>query len=73
MVWSVVRRHPTAAVIAGVVAILAFVVYASVDEINNQFVYMTPYVVTLLVVTLFAQRLRPPAAEGIPYRKGDSL
>ena len=52
---------------------LAFVVYAVVDEINNQFIYMTPYVVTLLVVTLFAQRLRPPAAEGIPYRKGDSL
>ncbi len=59
--------------ISAIVAVLAFVVYAVVDEINNQFIYMTPYVVTLLVVTLFAQRLRPPAAEGIPYRKGDSL
>jgi ABC-type uncharacterized transport system permease subunit len=72
-VWSVVRRHVRATVIAGIVAVLAFVVYAVVDEINNQFVYMTPYVVTLLVVTLFAQRLRPPAAEGIPYFKGDQL
>ena len=52
--------------ISAIVAVLAFVVYAVVDEINNQFIYMTPYVVTLLVVTLFAQRLRPPAAEGIP-------
>ncbi len=72
-IWSVYRRKAQAAVIAAVVAALAFVVYAVVDEINNQFIYMTPYVVTLLVVTLFAQRLRPPAAEGIPYRKGDSL
>ena len=72
-VWSVYKRKTTAAVISAIVAVLAFVVYAVVDEINNQFIYMTPYVVTLLVVTLFAQRLRPPAAEGIPYRKGDSL
>ena len=34
---------------------------------------MTPYVVTLVVVTIFAQRLRPPAAEGIPYFKGQQL
>jgi general nucleoside transport system permease protein len=72
-VWSIVKRNVHAAVISAIVAVLAFVVYAVVDEINNQFIYMTPYVVTLLVVTLFAQRLRPPAAEGIPYRKGDSL
>ena len=73
VVVSVVRRSVRGAVIAGIVAALMIVVYAVVDEINNQFIYMTPYVVTLLVVTLFAQRLRPPAAEGIPYRKGDSL
>ena len=34
---------------------------------------MTPYVVTLVVVTIFAKRLRPPAAEGIPYFKGEQL
>ncbi len=55
------------------VAVLAFIAYAAVDEVNRQFVFVTPYVVTLIVVTVFAQRLRPPAAEGIPYFKGQSL
>lgn len=55
------------------IAALAFVAYASVDEVNRQFVFMTPYVVTLVVVTIFAQRLRPPAAEGVPYFKGQNL
>ena len=32
---------------------------------------MTPYVVTLIVVSVFAKRLRPPAQTGIPYRKGE--
>lgn len=72
-VYAVVRRHTVGAVVAAAVAVLAFVTYASVDEINDQFVYMTPYVVTIVVVTLFATRLRPPAAEGIPYFKGQQL
>lgn len=72
-IYSVVRRHTIGAVVAAVVAALAFITYASVDEINDQFVYMTPYVVTLVVVTISSQRLRPPAAEGIPYFKGQQL
>lgn len=54
-------------------ALLGFWAYHAVEEVNDQFVYMTPYVVTLLVVTIFATRLRPPAAEGIPYFKGQQL
>jgi general nucleoside transport system permease protein len=70
---SVVRGDIRGAVVASVVATLAFVIFASVDEVNNQFIYMTPYVVTLVTVTIFAKRLRPPAAEGIPYFKGEQL
>jgi ABC-type uncharacterized transport system permease subunit len=70
---AVIRRDFNNAIASAVVAALAFVVYALVDEVNNQFIYMTPYVVTLVVVTLFAKRLRPPAAEGIPYFKGEQL
>jgi simple sugar transport system permease protein len=32
---------------------------------------MTPYVATLLVLSLSAQRLRMPAADGLPYRRGE--
>jgi ABC-type uncharacterized transport system permease subunit len=37
---------------------------------NNQLVFITPYLVTLIVVSVGGQRLRPPAQEGIPWRKG---
>ena len=33
---------------------------------------MTPYVTTLLVLALCSQRLRMPAADGQPYRKGSA-
>lgn len=72
-VRAIVRRRYTEAAIEWSIAVLAFIAYALVDEVNRQFVFMTPYVVTLVVVTIFAQRLRPPAAEGIPYFKGRSL
>jgi len=70
---NVIRRDFNGAIAAAIVAALSFVVYALVDSVNNQFIYMTPYVVTLVVVTIFAKRLRPPAAEGIPYFKGEQL
>jgi simple sugar transport system permease protein len=30
----------------------------------------TPYIITLLVLAIASQRLRMPAADGIPWRKG---
>ncbi len=30
-----------------------------------------PYVLVLLVLVFASQRLRPPAADGLPYRKGE--
>jgi simple sugar transport system permease protein len=33
-------------------------------------VYITPYLVTLVVLAFSSQRLRPPAADGLPWRKG---
>lgn len=66
------RRWVEAAIELGLAALL-YVTYLTVDDVNNQFVYMTPYIVTLVVVTAFAQRQRPPAAEGVPYFRGQSL
>ena len=40
------------------------------DTVPDEFVSATPYVVTLLVLSLSAQRLRMPKADGMPYRKG---
>jgi simple sugar transport system permease protein len=72
-IYAISRRTWVGVGIGLGVAALALITYAIVEEVNDQFVYMTPYVVTLVVVTISAQRLRPPAAEGIPYFKGQQL
>ena len=44
--------------------------YFAVEELPGQLVSMTPYIATLLVMALASQRLRMPAADGMPYRRG---
>jgi ABC-type uncharacterized transport system permease subunit len=71
VVWRVVRRRPSVGTaIAGVVAALLLVLYLATDEIPGDFTGMTPYVATLLVLSLSSQRLRMPAADGMRYRRG---
>jgi simple sugar transport system permease protein len=52
------------------VAALAAYYYSITDEVNNQLVFITPYVVVLIVLAFSSQRLRPPAWDGRPWRKG---
>jgi simple sugar transport system permease protein len=58
------------AVIALVAAGLTLWFYFAVEELPGQLVTMTPYIATILVMALASQRLRMPAADGIPYRRG---
>ena len=44
--------------------------FFAVDELPGQLVTMTPYIATLLIMSLASQRLRIPAADGMPYRRG---
>jgi len=63
------RRIPLA--VAGLVLGLAFFLwYLAVDTVPSQLVGFTPHLVTLLVLAVASQRLRPPAADGEPYRRG---
>jgi simple sugar transport system permease protein len=68
--WSLYRRKVVQAVVGGVLAVLMLVWYLTTDALPSQLTYLTPYITTLLVLALFSQRLRPPAADGIPYRRG---
>ena len=54
-------------------AVLAAVAFFGTDEVPVPFVQFAPHVTTLVVLALAAQRLRPPAADGIPYRRGGWL
>jgi general nucleoside transport system permease protein len=69
-VYLVVRKKLIGAAIAGVIGALALWWYFATDEIAGAFTNMTPYVATLIVLTVASQRLRMPAADGLPYRKG---
>jgi len=51
-------------------AALSLWYFLAVDELPGQLVTMTPYITTLLVMAVASQRLRMPAADGIPYRRG---
>ncbi|MFI5793348.1 ABC transporter permease [Streptomyces sp. NPDC051677] len=58
------------AVVTALVSALMFIWYVGTDEVPRQVVTAAPYVVTLLVLSLSAQSLRMPKADGMPYRKG---
>ena len=71
--WQLLRRHR---VVQGAVAIAAGAIVAGwyfvSETVPDEFTGMTPYVATLLVLALASQRLRMPAADGLPYRKGEA-
>jgi len=67
-----IRRRIPPAIGLGVVGMASFYYYAITEQLSNQFVFITPYVVTLLVLAVASQRLRPPMAEGKPWFKGQS-
>ncbi len=72
-VYQLVQQHRNrAALISGVFAVLVFAVFAVTDTVAEQFTSFTPHLTTLLVLSLASQRLRMPAADGVPYRKGQA-
>ncbi|QLE73631.1 ABC transporter permease [Streptomyces rectiverticillatus] len=68
--WRLKAGKARAAIIAGVVGALLVVWYTTTDTVPLELVVATPYVVTLLVLSVSSQRLRMPKANGKPYRKG---
>lgn len=68
--WKLYKKAVVQGVVSAVMAVLVLVWYLLTDEVPSDFVGATPYVVTLLVLSLSAQRLRMPKADGMRYRKG---
>ena len=69
-IWLAVRRRPIGAAITVVAGAVFLFWYAVTDTLPEQITNMTPYVTTLLVLAFASQRLRMPAADGLPYRRG---
>ncbi|MFJ9873445.1 ABC transporter permease [[Kitasatospora] papulosa] len=69
--WQLYRKKYLTALISAAISALLFTWYFLTDQVPSQFVDAAPYVTTLLVLALSAQRLRMPKADGVPYRKGE--
>jgi simple sugar transport system permease protein len=69
--WLFWKRKPISAAISLSIGIAVWFWYATTTDVPPQVAFVTPYVATLLVLSLASQRLRMPAADGKPYLKGE--
>ena len=70
--WRAYRRQVRGAVVVAVIGVAVLSWFLATDSVPREFTVMTPYITTLFVLALGAQRLRMPAADGQPYRKGSA-
>jgi simple sugar transport system permease protein len=70
-VWQVIKARYWQAGAAAAVGVLALIGYLSIDVLPPGIVSFTPHLTTLLVLSLASQRLRPPKADGLVYRRGE--
>ncbi|MEY9967350.1 ABC-type uncharacterized transport system permease subunit [Streptacidiphilus sp. MAP12-16] len=64
------RKSYVGALFSLVAAAMFALWFAMTKDVPAQIVSTTPYVITLVVLAFASQRLRPPKADGIPFRKG---
>jgi ABC-type uncharacterized transport system permease subunit len=71
VVVQLIRRRWLAAAGGIVGAAVLYFIYYSVDELPTELTAYAPHLVTLVVLAVASQRLRPPAADGVVYRRGE--
>jgi simple sugar transport system permease protein len=69
--WQATKRKFVRGGFAAVFGGLALWLFLTVDVLPPGIVSFTPHVTTLLVLSLASQRLRPPKADGLVYRRGE--
>ena len=68
--WIDVRGPREVILVGAVMTLLVSLSYMTRDATPNEFISMTPYMITLIVLVFASQRLRMPAADGMRWRKG---
>ena len=71
-VYNLTRSRMRSAAIQALIGAGFLALFLAVEEVPNQLLNAVPYLITLLVLALASQRLRPPAADGARYRKGEA-
>ncbi len=70
VLW-VLRRRWQPAAIALVAGAAVYAVYFNTESVPREIAAYAPQIVTLLVLAVASQRLRPPAAVGLEFRRGE--
>lgn len=70
VLWVAQRRWLPAA-LALVSGLVVYLVYFAIETVPREFAVYAPQLVTLIVLAVASQRLRPPAAIGLEYRRGE--
>ncbi|NRQ49854.1 ABC transporter permease [Aeromicrobium stalagmiti] len=70
--FRAVRKQVRGALVVAVIGVVVMVWFLATDSVPREFTVMTPYITTLFVLALGAQRLRMPAADGKSYRRGSA-
>jgi general nucleoside transport system permease protein len=64
------RKNVRVAKVLGTITVVLLYLFVSQFKMNVDLVKALPYIGTLIVLTVFSRRLRPPMASGQPWRKG---
>ena len=72
-IWLAYKRKLVPALWLLGTGVVTLLVFLATDSIPREFVFITPYLTTLVVMALASQHLRMPAADGRPYRRGQQL
>ena len=70
--YAIFQRTSRRAVLMGGVGAGFLVFYLLVQQVPNQLLAATPYLITLFVLAAASQRLRMPAADGARYARGEA-
>lgn len=70
--WALSRGRRRDAGLAGILCVLSTLWYLASDSVPDWWTDILPFVIVLLVLVFFAQRLRAPAADGQRYRRGEA-
>ncbi|NQV05790.1 ABC transporter permease [bacterium] len=71
--WTTRYRFLIQAVIVGAIGATVLAWFLISETVPSEFVFFTPHITTLVVMSIASQRLRMPAADGQPYRKGEAM
>ncbi len=72
LIWRILRRSGRLGTVQlAIVAVAVGYWYANSTGVPNQLPAITPHIAVLVVLLFATSRLRPPAADGLPFRKSD--